>query len=683
MSQLSQSSEALIREANKKKDGDQLFKPEENFKALMGDDEDTVAFVFQHVSARESILTSVAKTTRGVLSFGATVKGEIDHNSQESDEIATRKPFRHWKPSLVVEKAEVVCNEGDQAMLQVQINGYPKPDMRCTFQDIPIKPSSKYKIYHENHEHILLLVIRDVQFEDAGTYTIMAENEIGFDSADINLIVIRHKYPTIKSKIEDLSIGVEEILIVPAEVDGIPKPAVQFLKDGREFQQNDHIQVIENYPIFTLVLKNTCLKDTGVYSVVATNCLAQVSQFWGVYVYSKPKFLHKLGNNLQVDQNKTVVLKAKIQAEPRAVIKWYKNDLQLVANKKILIDDDEGFEFLKIRNTSIQNAGVYRFRAENVHGFVEDRVQIDVKKAPTIVQSFDDAIALEQDVFHIIHSVELEIKIEAFPRPIVTWFLDGDELLDDIPEFTRVETSDSIKLIINEPTTDLSGEYRCRLTNECGQDETSGKVTVNCSPRINVQLNDLNIEEHSTLTLEVIVRGFPAPQFRWFRNNQEMDPDERIQIGLETYGKQKYKIFCTISGISYAERGEYVVQVVNAYGDVKSRCIVNVLTKPIFLQVQMPDTVIKEGEDVTYNVRAFANPPAQVTWLWENTVINSGDKKDWNKLLTSNNNTEFRMGIRRARMVDAGIYQCVLENSVGITKHRAALAVLRRKNEDV
>lgn len=64
---------------------------------------------------------------------------------------------------------------------------------------------------------------------------------------------------------------------------------------------------------------------------------------------------------------------------------------------------------------------MYVFRAENAHGFVEDRVRIDVKKAPTILNSFMDAVVLEQDVYHIIHSVEFEIRLEVFPKPEVRW----------------------------------------------------------------------------------------------------------------------------------------------------------------------------------------------------------------------------------------------------------------------
>ncbi|XP_019757836.1 obscurin isoform X2 [Dendroctonus ponderosae] len=597
--------------------------------------------------------------------------------------VPLQKENLHWKPSLVVEKMNVVCSEGDQAMLQVQITGYPKPDMSCTFRDIPIKPSSKYKIYHENHEHILLLVIKDVHFEDAGVYTIMAENEIGFDSVDITLDVVRQKYPTIKSKIEDLSIGVDEIIVVPAEVDGLPKPQVQFLKEGKEIIQSEHIYVEENDPTYTLVLRNTNLKDTGVYSVVATNSLAQVSQFWGIYVYSKPKLLRKLCGDLEVSQDETVTIKAKIQAEPRATIKWFRNNVQLVGSRRLHIDDDDGFYLLQIRNIVIQDAGIYTFRAENAHGFVEDTVRIDVKKAPTILEAFDDALVLEQDVYHIIHTVEFAVKLEAFPLPEVKWFLDGEQLLDNTPEFTRFQTDDTIKLIVNEPTTDLSGEYLCRISNECGQAETSARLTVSCSPRIIVQLNDQKIDETLTLNLEVVVRGYPSPQFKWFRNSQELDPNERIQMGLETYGKMKYKIFCSVSDVTFAERGDYEVEVFNAFGSAKSRCFINVLTKPVILEAQMTDLVIKEGDDVTFTITAFSNPLPEATWLWEGTAINMNEKKDRNKLITSNNSTEFRLGIRRARMVDAGVYQCVLENCVGLTRYRAALAILRRKNDDI
>ncbi|XP_030755389.1 obscurin-like [Sitophilus oryzae] len=677
--------ENLLKDAIKPKDGDQLFSQDEGFTALMGDDEDTVAFVFQHVNPEEDgTLTSVAKTTRGILSFGAVVQGEVEHevSTTEKSPGVKRKPFRHWKPSLIVEKTEVICFEGDQAMLQVQVKGYPKPDMRCIFKDIPIKPSSKYKIYHENEEHILLLVIKDTNLEDVGIYTIMAENEIGFASVDIKLTVIRQRYPEIKTKVDDFSVCVGQVLIIPIEVDGLPKPEVKFLKEGREIVQSDNVKILDSYPLFTLVINKTTLQDSGIYSVAAINNLSEVTEYWGLYVYTKPNFIQKLGPHLIVSQNETVTLKTKFLSEPRATVRWLKDDQEIFSSQRLIIDDDEGFYFLKIKDIVIQDAAVYKFTAENTYGFIEDSVRIDVKKAPTILEAFEDAEVLEQDVYHIIHTVEFGIKLEVFPKPSVKWFLDGIELLYDRQEFTRIETLDTVKLIVNEPTTHLSGEYRCIISNECGEAEAKAKLTVNCSPRILVHLNDQTVEEHSSIYFEIVSRCFPAPRFKWFRNGQELDTDDRIQMGLEMHGKKQYKIICSVSEISYAERGEYEVEVINSFGSIRSRCAVNVLTKPVILEAQMNDMVIREDSDITYTVRAFSNPPPEVFWTWEGELVNMDDLKDKNKLITSNNGMDFRMGIRKAKMVDAGTYQCVVRNSVGQTKHRAALAIVRKKHDE-
>lgn len=54
------------------------FEPEERFKVLMGDDEDSLALVFQHVKPEDvGLYTCVAQTSRGHISCSAelTVHG--------------------------------------------------------------------------------------------------------------------------------------------------------------------------------------------------------------------------------------------------------------------------------------------------------------------------------------------------------------------------------------------------------------------------------------------------------------------------------------------------------------------------------------------------------------------------------------------------------------------------------
>lgn len=128
--------------------------------------------------------------------------------------------------------------------------------------------------------------------------------------------------PKIKTKPEAVTVAVEETIKIPVVIEGTPKPTVQFLKDGKEIKASERVKFVEEGEKHTLVIEKCTLKDTGSYSVVATNEEAQVSQFWDTYVYSAPKILKKLGDQLDVSQGQVVELKLQVQAEPPAEVKW-------------------------------------------------------------------------------------------------------------------------------------------------------------------------------------------------------------------------------------------------------------------------------------------------------------------------------------------------------------------------
>ncbi|CAG9815903.1 unnamed protein product, partial [Phaedon cochleariae] len=162
-----------------KKDGTP-FEPEERFKVLMGDDEDSLALVFQKVRPDDvGLYTCVAQTSRGHISCSAelTVHGTVNQLFREPE-----------KPSLVVVKRDPVVNVGGSAMLELQVKGYPKPNIKFMHEGKTIEASKKHKILYEDEESVSL-VIKDVESSDAGKYTFTAENELGSDSVDMHLTV--------------------------------------------------------------------------------------------------------------------------------------------------------------------------------------------------------------------------------------------------------------------------------------------------------------------------------------------------------------------------------------------------------------------------------------------------------------------------------------------------------------
>lgn len=58
-----------------------------------------------------------------------------------------------------------------------------------------------------------------------------------------------------------------------------------------------------------MVIEKSKLSDSGSYSVVASNEISQISEFFNVKVNSKPKFLEKLGKDVDCDQGDSITLK--------------------------------------------------------------------------------------------------------------------------------------------------------------------------------------------------------------------------------------------------------------------------------------------------------------------------------------------------------------------------------------
>ncbi|XP_057667150.1 obscurin isoform X16 [Diorhabda carinulata] len=641
-----------------KKDG-VPFEPEERFKVLMGDDEDSLALVFQKVRPEDvGLYTCVAQTSRGHISCSAelTVHGTVNQLFREPE-----------KPQLIIIKKDPEVNVGGSAMLELQVKGYPKPNIKFMHEGKTIESSKKHKILYEDEESVSL-VIKDVESSDAGKYTFTAENELGVDTAEMNLTV--KAPPKIKTKMEDVTVHADILLKMDVEVEGIPKPSVQFYKDGKIIKQSDHIKVIESGEKHTLVIEKTSLKDSGSYSVVASNEMAQVSQFWNLEVYSKPKILQKMGSDRQLSQNQNLELKVKVESEPKAEVKWYKDEEEITSSQHYTIKEDGDTYMLKITGAVTTDAARFKCRAINIHGSVDDEVRVDVKKPPKIIKGLTDMTVTEHD-----KDVKLDIKLEAFPKPTVKWYLDEVEIQETRTEFTRIESDDGATLIIKEVTSELSGQYTCKLSNECGSTETSAKLTVNCAPRIIKHLNDTTVEEGATLHLEVEVDGCPTPTVKWLRNGREVSADARIKITRDTQRHETFNL--AVNLIKYEEQGEYEVIVTNSLGTVRSKSIVTVQTEPMILGTNMKDGSRPESLDVTYIVKGFANPPPIATWTLDGKEL----KPEGNlRMKISQNGEEFKLEINKLDLKDAGVYQCILSNPVGKTVQQAILDVTPEKD---
>ncbi|XP_046962519.1 obscurin isoform X2 [Vanessa cardui] len=562
-----------------KKDGVD-FDPEERFKVLLEDDEDSLALVFQHVKPEDAgLYTCVAKTSTGNISCSAelTVQGAVN--------FLHREPT---KPQLVIEHREAIVSSGGSAMLELVCKGYPKPTVVFKHDGKVVEADTRHKFLHEDDES-MSLVIKNVTSADAGEYHVTASNDLGEDTTVMNLIV--KAPPKIKKKIENQTCMAGSTHEVIIEVEGSPSPDVSFYKDGVEIKSSERITIVkESEEIYKIIIKDAKLTDTGSYSVVAKNEVNQCSDFWQWHVTSPPKILQMLGGERSCGENDTVTFEVRAEGDPAPTVTWYKNKTELKESSAIKITSSGEAHKLVITSAARADSGEYSCEIRNVHGSASDSCVLNVRRAPSFTQRLRDTTAAEGDV-----NVEFTVDVDAYPQPNVKWYLGDVEITEKKSVYTRLDNGSTHKLILKEVTSELSGQYTCKVSNELGEDSCQATFTVNRKPRITKSLVDMTVDVGQTLKLEVEVEGCPEPKIKWYKDGKEVTTDARIKIERDTQRLENY--FLTVTLVKEEDGGEYEVRADNEMGSVACKSTVTVHTKEVHSRFKKESLVENEIED--------------------------------------------------------------------------------------
>ncbi|KAL6444321.1 hypothetical protein ACFW04_001898 [Cataglyphis niger] len=538
------------------------FDPEERFKVLFKDNEDTLALVFQHVKPEDAgLYTCVAQTSTGNISCSAelTVQGAVNQLLKDPE-----------KPKLQTESKQSEVNVGGSAMLDLQVKGYPKPDIKWTKDGQEIVAGGRIKYLWEDEES-LSLVIKQVTAKDAGVYTITAKNDLGEDSTQIELIV--KSAPKITKKQSDMMILIEDTGTMTVQVEATPAPEITWYKDGQLIEESDRIKIVkENSDIYKLVIKNAKLTDAGSYSIVARNEINQTTEIWKVGIRCPPKIKKGLGEPRVINEGDTLNLLIEVDSDGESTVNWYKDGQLLTASDRVKMSKNGNNHILTVSGAKVEDAAFYKAEVVNKHGTISDETRIRVRGIPQFKTKLCDITANEGEL-----NIEFVVEVEGFPKPSVHWFLGDVEITEKRTEYTRVEEGDNYKLIIKEVKTELKGHYTCKVQNEYGENSSSSNLTVNSRPKLLKKLADQRLKEGETLTLTFEVSGTPDPEVKWYKDGEEVTADARIKITRDSQRQESYDL--TVTLLKGSDGGLYEVRAENELGYVSSKSKVIVLTK--------------------------------------------------------------------------------------------------------
>ncbi|XP_047356867.1 obscurin isoform X7 [Vespa velutina] len=621
----------------------QPFDPEERFKVLFKDNEDTLALVFQHVKPEDAgLYTCVAQTSTGNISCSAelTVQGAVNQLLRDPE-----------KPKLESESKQSEVSVGGSAMLDLQVKGYPKPDITWTKDGKEIVAGGRIKYLWEDEES-LSLVIKHVTTKDAGVYTIRAKNELGEDTTEIELIV--KSAPKVIKKQSNTTTVVEDSLTMTVQVEGTPTPEIMWYKDGQLIQESERIKIEkEGSDVYKIVIKSVRIEDAGSYSIVARNEINQTTEIWNLTVKSPPKIRKRLGSIPVIDEGDTLTLLIEVDADPEATVKWYKDEQIVVEDERIKIVREGNNYMLKITGTVGTDAAVYKTEVINAHGTILDETRVQVSGVPRFKTKLIDVSVNEGDA-----NVELAVEVDGYPKPSVQWFIDDVEITEKRKEYTRIEEGDCYKLVMKDVKAEMTGSYTCKVENEYGENKCHADFIVKTRPKLLKKLTDQRIKEGETLKLTVEISGTPEPEIKWYKDGQEVSADARIKITRDQQRKESYDL--TVTLVKGSDGGAYEVRAENELGMVLSKSKVIVLTPPHIVETSLKNRMIFETQNTTFEVITTGLPRPDAKWFKDGKILRTGER-----IRITNAGDKYELELSKATLQDAGLYECIFTNKLG------------------
>ncbi|XP_050302710.1 titin-like isoform X2 [Anthonomus grandis grandis] len=569
--------------------------------------------------------------------------------SVEAKELDAPEGSSGVAPKLVKLLSDVLASEGDEVILQGNVTGEPKPELKWLLNNVPITDADHFKT-DINDNGDFTLKIQNVRAEDRGVYTVKASNPSGEAKCFAQLIVKSTKLaaeakpyeevksaPVFREMFYDRTAFTDSPTKFECIVSGKPAPKVKWLFNGSPISGEGCListsgdrQVLsipnvkpEHQGTITCVAENeegkaTCSASLTVQSsldlalpeqsvqmsLLPTDTKSHVETSYSVNrevitqssTSSSSKIITSSTSEPQTEEHKTVLQQSQIfkqvnQDAPQIQKSQRVEEYHKVGNEAPVISEKTFVIGDKDDSSQIK---------------VIDQQQIVVKpikmvRAPKWVSPVIGKI-IDQHV-----DVVLEGILDGQPTPKVTWTKDGRELVED----DRVK----IKFSLNKATVEIknanvgdAGRYSCTATNGAGTAVSTADLVVRKTifpPVFGRRLQAQVIKKNDRLIMEVEVTGTPEPTITWFKDGVLVKDALGTEAKIKSIG-QSHQLILDKADLKHS--GRYMVRATNAGGEAQSIADIAVYEPTPDTMVEVVKTVVFEDVKKHETLEFIATP---------------------------------------------------------------------------
>ncbi|KAJ0172778.1 hypothetical protein K1T71_011917 [Dendrolimus kikuchii] len=537
-------------------------------------------------------------------------------------------------PMILKESKKYVIKEGTAATIPCRVEkGSPIPIIKWQYRNAIVK---EYRTLHQDNVKIQenQITISNVTANDTGVYRCVAENVLGNDVYDVELIV---QYPP---KLNITEVELKEVK-KPREVKagekvefsckafGEPQPIIVWTKDGQPMVYTKHLHLTE---LNDLVIEKATEYDSGLFTCNATSSMGSTQRNFTLFVYVPPNITKtEIEPEVELLEGQLVELPCPVHGVPTPEIEWRQNGELLSDMKKYT--DSFGLRFV----ANLTDFGNYTCNVKNPYGNTSVNYSVYVWVGPYI----EPPLEITTNVL-IGNNITITCDVVGFPIPVITWEVRGDVLNENT---STVSFNDFGNLYVKNVTFDNEGEYVCVAENLAGIAKKSTYLIVNEAPRIledNYTGPYLATNMDTSLTISCKATGKPKPYVQWSKDDFYLRKDSRYDTNIEDT--------LIIKSPTEDMSGNYTCIANNVYGTVNKTIEVRIYPLPTVMQSeesQIAVTVL-EGTNTSVKCPIVASLSDTVKWY-----------KDAKEISTD------RLQISNVSRDDASLYACVVTNAVG------------------
>ncbi|VBB25891.1 unnamed protein product, partial [Acanthocheilonema viteae] len=541
----------------------------------------------------------------------------------------------------------------DNLVIMIPFKAVPEPTLECLFNNENISGSSKVQLDTFNDKACFCK--RKVDKSDAGEYTIKIKNDYGEVSRTFSVNIKDVPGAPENGHITDIGSSCATIHWDAPSDDGGSAITSYIVEKREEFRRAFHrvAQVSSeemNYYMDDLKMNASYIVRIAAVNKYGVGEYLECASFQTCLPFKAPSVTHPPTISNVTDQSCTLKWQ-KVTEDGGSPIYGYDIFVRKDKGDWVKVNDEMIFtEQFTVSNIEIGLTYEFKVEATNEAGLtsnsdiisepfiISKTAELPILSLPT-VEVVGDAVRLQwtdiTDENCNVTSYVIMYKSENAS------FWSEKEVEHSPADITGLKEGLSYLFKVAPRSGPTIGEF--------SEETIPIRVVAAKKPEITKGIKDVSVSRKRELKLECHATGEPTPQYIWYKDNQEIVPDnENIEIVSEGFMSA-----LVIHHTSTADDGLYRCEVVNDHGSADSEAVVTVTeVRAHFVSSFSEYIEVDEGEEIGFSCE-LSDADASVVWLKDGKPLPSNDR-----IMIKEDGVERKLTIRNAVLEDSGKYVC-------------------------